>query len=368
MLEFLNKHNNPSEFEVCYTWDSRVEDGSREVIEDLKAKYSNFKVVEFNRQDSIDYYSACVEYYKRRNLFPSDFRASLENTLEVYKNGTFPSSSSFMWVSLGPLYNKAIGISSGDILVVAPVDMVHLFSVSDVIHYGRANTDKQGLLYKKPNAIWARITNVPLENIQSKVELVQKQQIGSYRWDHPNLFLSLFHTPCELKDIYLPNFAGNRITSLADPNIYSEMTAYCQDIINLRPTETQWLQTFHGFHIMSRKFYNKIGGFTEEYYYRALPDDKMTYHGRAYNSPETPAHISTGWTGHFAYEPERLEYPADHAQQYQTKESHSNIHMSRSSGFKGFSLHSAGYTDSYVHGTLLPQTFSITKPPVRLVT
>lgn len=371
MLEYLHQHNNPEDFEVCYTWDSRLEDGSREVLEELKTRYLNFKVTEFGKQDATNYFDSCLSYYDSRNIFPSSFRSNLRETLELYKGGEYPEvSNSFLWVSLGPLYNRAIQISSGDILVVAPVDMIHLFTVKDI--YSEVITNKEycktGRFYKKPNALFTRITNLPKEVIEFRMAQVQQGQVASYRWDHPDLFLSLFHTPSDLKDVYLPHFAGNRSTSLDDPNFPNEARSYCKDVINLRPTETQWLQQFHGFHIMSKKFYDKVGGFTEEYYYRALPDDKMTYHGRAFNSCEMPAHMSTGWVGHFAYEPDRLSYPPNHVETYRAKEPYADVFLSRQGSSKGYALHSRSYTDSYVHQTLLPQFFSTTKPPVRLVT
>jgi hypothetical protein len=295
LAEFLHKHNDPNSFELCITHDDRVNDGSSECFEELSSKYSNVKFAKNTHEDAVEWLTKLLDYYESNNLFTPILKGLRENLEKFANKEFFDTEKNFLWLSSGMLYNKAIAISSGDTILVGPSDFTYMLRLSDLEDFVN-NKKKDGLYYGKLHAIFARITNQKIDWLTTHVnEIHQGIECNSdFRWDSKEVFKDYLNYPSDLKDYYLPDFKKNEITSLASPDSIEKMYEYSEQAFANR--DIQLLPNFHGVHVMTKKTYDKIGGFTEAFYGRALADDKMTKDGMKYNfGGSLPPKFSFAW-------------------------------------------------------------------------
>ena len=79
----------------------------------------------------LDYLESVIHWYGQVGYFDQALIQHLKKNLELYKQGQLiDKTKEFLWMSSGRLYNKAVEMSSGDILVITPSDFLHLFSSS----------------------------------------------------------------------------------------------------------------------------------------------------------------------------------------------------------------------------------------------
>lgn len=295
-VEALNAHNDPSTFEICLCHDDRVQDGSREHFEQLQKRHPNLKIIRNTHEDTVDYLRKVMDYYESKGVFDPQFRANLRTNLEKFaRKELFDHKKSFLWLTSGLLYNKAVSIASGDVLVITPADFLYLYRLADLSNFVAANT-RNGHFYSKPNAIWARVSNQEKEWLENHVKKVHSG-IGAregYRWDNPEPFKDYLKCPPKLSDFYVPDFRNGELLSLSAPDWAKIYRFNTQSFID---GGVQVIPGFHGMHCMSKKTYDAIGGFTEEYPGRAFPDDKMTYLGRTYGGGHLPYEFSVAWLG-----------------------------------------------------------------------
>lgn len=307
-VESLHRHNSDTHFEVVITLDDRVEDGSREEFAKLQQRFSNVKVVMHYAHESTEYLSRLLDYYDENKLFPEELRRMFRERFDQYKAGTlYDPADKFLWLSSGPLYNKAIKASKGDLIIVTPGDFLYLFRLKDVVHFVEQH-QKDGVYYGKPNAVWARLTNYDVDWLKQHVQEVHdgKQHRPGYRWDSEEVAIDYLRYPPKLSDFYVPDFRNNKLYPVDEPDFCLKMHEFCRQHID--ENIIQHIRGFHGFHFMTRAAYEKIGGFTEEYFGRAWADDKMTYHGTHYingRGNRLPPHLSVLWTGQGEVIPER---------------------------------------------------------------
>lgn len=349
-VECLEYHNKGTDFEIVLTHDCRVEDGSTETFNELIKKYPNFKVVRHTKQDTIDYLSWLMVMYEIRQRFNGDFRNHLLSNLRKYAEGTLANETKeFLWLSSGILYNKAIMASKGDIIVVTPADFLYLFRLKDLENHINQNSVK-GLFYGGLRAIWARISNAPIDWIKLKTEQGSRRgntKTGPY--DAPDVFRDFMRYPSMPNDLHLADCRRNEAINLGNSNFIDRMMSYTLECFQ-NPTDQLTTPNFHGFHAMTRKSYEMLGGFTEEFYGRAYADDKMTRRGdlchRPFRiKPDLPTWASVAWIGQGEFCPSRLDYaPNITMEDLKRKDPYFDQHPSNM-GVKHIQLHQ-GYVDN----------------------
>jgi len=299
LIEACEYHNDPAEFEIVVTLDDRVEDGSLELLRDLQTRYDNLKVVVHTDEDTIEYMSAALDYYHRRQFFNEEIRVGMRDALERYKKGELLNKSkAFLWQSSGILYNKAVEASSGDVILVTPGDFLYLFGLGNLERFVRKHAIGD-IFYASPPAIWARVNNMDPEWLRRHINEVhndaQKARPG-FRWDSRETFRDYLRYPPQLSDFNLPDFRNNRMINFTDPDFLDKSRQFC--IESMTQGGVQCNPKFHGCHVMTRKTFEMIGGFTEEWIHRAFPDDKMTYLGsRIGGHTELPPQFAFAWLG-----------------------------------------------------------------------
>lgn len=298
LVEFLWKHNQDAHIEVCIALDNRVEDGSKEELDKLRKEYPTiFKYIEVTHEDTVDYLRKLIQYYRNTGKFKGlaasgDFVDQLETNLNAFeKKELFDHNSTFLWMSSGWLYNKAVSISTGDVVVVGPADFLPLYRAHDIKCLAK---DSPSNFYSKPHAVFARITNLPETWLREHLHEVHhgKYHRPGYRWDSEHVFLDYMQYPSKLEEYWLPDFKHNKLINCASPRFIPEAHEFSKAAHS--DPGIQSLKNFHGTHIMSRSCFDAIGGFTEEFYGRAFADDKMTTKGKQF-FVEAPDHISFAW-------------------------------------------------------------------------
>lgn len=303
LVRFLNTHNDPSSFEVSLVLDDRTDDGSPDVVKKLADQYPNFKYVTHTKADTEAYLDACVAHYERNNIFTKSLVDGIKDNIVKFKQGTlFDPTRTFLWISSGVLYNRAVGMSTGDVLYITPVDFLPLFPLNALRKFYAKETPASSVLphpeqiYIKPNAIFARVTNMDPIWLESEVKKIHgdpNKARPNYRWDSVEPLIDYFRYPSELGDFNLPDFQNNRLINLTDKQFYVKVKTFCE---NSMVHGVQVTPNFHGVHIMHRKLFRKIGGFSEEFYGRAFADDKMTHLGMSHGFQIcAPAEISFAW-------------------------------------------------------------------------
>ena len=304
----LHIQNPGVDFEICLVHDDRVNDGSVDYLSGVQRKYPNLRIIRSTHDDHVEYLEKLFQYYDRANIFSSSLRADLRRNVSKIKDKTLPGlDRQFVWLTTGVLYNKAVAMSRGDILIISAADFVYMFGLAEVERLVRTDS-RDGHFYGKPNAIFARITNQNPDWLKKHVQDVH-DGIGyreGYRWDSTSLFRDYMKCPPNLSELYIPDFRNNILIRLADPDSLSYLKKFSEESIDLGGVQV--LSGFHGFHIMTRKSYDAIGGFTEEFFGRAFAEDKMGVCGRRFPpGGALPEEFSVAWCGQY----EVLPYHGD---------------------------------------------------------
>jgi hypothetical protein len=263
-VETLNQHNQGVNFEICLVHDNRVDDGSAESFKDLQDEFGNLKVIENTWEDTLEWLNRLLDHYESLRIFPDEFRKTLKENLESLRNGTFldPLNDLF-WCSTGPLFNKAASIATGDILIFAPSDFIYSFNMQELEQYVISNRI-DGIFYGKMNGLRDPISN-------EAPKLLNEAVNGPYIPDG-NLTRRYINYPSSLKDIYLLDWNNKDIISLSDPTYPTKMIDICRSV---EKDSARYAKMHHGTHVITRKTFEIVGGFTEEFYGRAWAEDKM---------------------------------------------------------------------------------------------
>jgi hypothetical protein len=284
----LDAHNDPGvSYEICLCHDNRVDDGSSEYFEKLQEEFPKLKIIENTKEDTVNYLEKVIGYYENHDIFPEDFRDRLSDNLELYREDKlFNPKESFLWLSSGLLYNKAVSISSGDILVVTPADYIYLFGLSDLEHHVCRHR-KRGIFYGKFNGIMRQLCNRPL------TQTLEMFERNTTLPDAFNTWIDYY--PPTVNNMYMVDPITREAILLSDPNFLQKMNDLC---CRMEGKPGKFARVVHGLHVMTRLTYDIIGGFTEEFYGRAWQDDKMNSHGMRLfwdEGSELPARFSFAW-------------------------------------------------------------------------
>lgn len=358
---------NFEDFEIVLTHDDRVDDGSPEHFAELQEEFPRLKIVHHTQEQTVHYLRACIHHYRKRKAFRPQFLDALEENVDLFEQDKlFDPRRSFLWLSSGILYNKAVGASSGDNIIVTPGDFVYLFSVETLNTYMNRNK-KNGHFYAKPNAVWARVTNLPEEWLRQHVDDVHQGRIvkEGYRWDSNELFRDYCRQPMKLEDMWIPDFRNNVLINL-DQVDKGALRRYCNE--SMKHGGLQKIPGFHGFHAMTRQTFNEIGGFTEEWYGRAFPDDKMTFNGARFEPGHAlPDEFCVAWCGQAEVLPYHGPgYKKDWKEKIEFDDPWFHWHPVPGIARPTY-LHKGIMENSHI-AALVPQTFDRNAPPIRLVT
>lgn len=329
-VESICRHNQDTEFEIVLTHDNRVDDGGTEFFKELSEKHPQFRTVEHTNQDTINYLKWCLDVYNFRQRWTSDFREHLRRNLELYERDLFlDKTKSFLWISSGILYNKAIMAAKGDIFVVTPADFLLPFSLGKLEKHVNKTKHRDGRFYSKPGAVWARVSNAPVDFLKEKVSEIHGI-VSSGSELRPGILSEVgrdyLQYPSELSETYVADFNKGELISLDYEGFLGKM----KDFILNRRNNPRSLEhstcTFHGVHVMTRESWNYLGGFTEEWYGRAFADDKTTRRGHILHT-DTPVPLGLPdeytilWPGQGEYIQSLFPYyPKNHLEVLKSKD------------------------------------------------
>lgn len=306
-IDCLEKMNLGCDFEICLCNDDRVNDGSTQYFKQLQTKYSNLKIINNTNEDTIKYLEKLLTHYYATNFFPNQLIDILNKNLDLYKRNQLINANEFLWLSSGILYNKAVSISSGDTIIVSPADFIYMFSLNELEQYIKIHS-KNDLFYGKPGAYFGEISNEPkLELLQRMNAYYSKPQYQNKipRWRFSEVNRMANYYPSRADDLYIMDIKRQKLINFASSQCLSDLQVLLEDAFSIynctqsmdNQNEYQITPSFHGFHVMTRKTYNAIGGFTEEWFSRAWADDRMTSLGNRHFSCQLPSKFSIMWSG-----------------------------------------------------------------------
>jgi hypothetical protein len=272
-IKALYAHNPDCDFEVCLVCDNRVNDNALKYLKKLQKEYKTLKIISSTKEDSIDYLSELINYYTVKNIFPQQFIQHLRNNLGKYKEGKFCiEDRNFLWLSTGWLFNRAARQASGDILIFTPADFVYLFKLSDAERKIK-NNSKNGIAYMKPNG-WKRIiSNSPPNVINEFMKEVKFRSLDyNQAFNYSKILRNCCYWPGSLEKTSIVDHLNEKIIWLNDKKFFTKIS-------NCLYKDPRLVRCHHGSHFITRKAFNLIGGFTEEFYGRAFAEDKMTKMG-----------------------------------------------------------------------------------------
>ena len=296
LVRSLCLHNEGTDFEVVIGHDNRVEDGSGEAFAKLSREFPNVKVVTVTPDDTVRYLENVINYYETNSIFTAEIRNGLRNNFQKYRDrGFFNGKGPVLWLTPGRLYNKAVGAARGDVIIVTAGDFLYLFPLAELESYVRSNIH-DGHFYAKPNAVWARASNQDRTWLENHLR-------SNTSGDSVELFRDYTRQPHLLSDLYIPDFKRKELICFTDHQCLPRLS---RNAIESIEDGKQHLRAFHGFHVMTRKTFDAVGGFTEEFYGRALAEDKMTRLGGKYSSNlYMPPQFSVAWCGQYEIDPTR---------------------------------------------------------------
>jgi hypothetical protein len=243
-----------------------------------------------------------LNYYDRNNFFNAAIRQIFHTRLDQYKEGNLlKGPTQVLWQSSGILYNKAVEVASGDTIVVTPGDFLYLFKLNQLEEYVK-RYQRNGLFYASLPAVWARVTNLDLDWLVQHVDSVHTGNLearSGWRYDSEEIFRDYLRG-YEPEKLYVPNIKRNKLIQLADPDSFVHLEEFCNDA-EKESGVAQYIGGFHGFHVMTRKTFDTIGGFTEEWIHRAFEDDKMTMLGNRIAGQGLPSKFSVAWCGQYEW-------------------------------------------------------------------
>ena len=293
----IHQHNPDVDFEIVLVHDDRVNDGSAEHFAALAVEFPRLKLITHTHEDTVDYLTKLVSYYDTKNILTKDIREAFKlNIVKFSKHELFNHQKAFLWLTSGVLYHKAVMASKGDTLIITPADFIYLFRLKDLQTIVETKK-RDGHFYGKPNAIWARLSNDDPAWLKTYVNDLHNG-VGTregYRWDTKELFRDYLKNPQTPENLSLCDVYRNRVIPLSEFGDFKQVYEFNNN--SFRIGGVQAIPSFHGFHVMTRKTYDAIGGFTEEWYGRAFADDKMTRLGRQFGGGSLPYDISVAWCG-----------------------------------------------------------------------
>jgi hypothetical protein len=300
-IRLLEVHNQSSEFEICVAHDNRCEDGTGEMLKSLQEEYCNIKVRTVSNKETIEYLRNMVHNLDKVGIFEPGLRNHMRYRIEQYAAGELVDpTKEFLWMSSGRLYNMAVEMSSGNNLVITPGDFIYLFKLNQLDMFMDSHS-VDDILYGKPGAVWTKITNMDPDWLRQYVVDVCKGTIksGEYRYSSDDVYRDYLRLPSSPSNMYLPDFRRGTILNLENNDLFFLRAAdICKESFedNLVQRSTE----FHGFHFMTRKTFDIIGGFEEVYSGRAVADNKMTELGRNYeHGVKFPPQLSVAWERQF---------------------------------------------------------------------
>lgn len=281
-IQFLEEHNDPEVFEIILVNDKRF--GNRKLdkaYDMLQQLYDNITIIDHTMEDSIFWLEQLIDHYYNNEILPDDTLDYLSNKLGLYKKGQlFEVHKKFLWLSSSRLYNLAAKHATGDILLFSPADFLYMFSLSELNDY--VNTHSvDGMFYSKPHAAWCEVSDDETHTLKPRFSEGIKQFVRIY--EEPSLM--------QLRDTYFMDRKSNTPVSLDTPNIFDRFKELLSPGQDYCPVS----YGFHGFHVMTRKSYDTIGGFTEVAYGRAIGDNAMTHLGLSHMTHNLPNHMCIAW-------------------------------------------------------------------------
>ena len=119
--------STPSEIEIIVANDG-ADPATAEVLDRLGLEFPNLIHFSRTKDQRIKFLRNTVDFYRRNEIFTSEELQDMDNRILQYENGELES----IWFPPGKLYNKAVKMAHGDVLLLVPADYICFGDLSKI--------------------------------------------------------------------------------------------------------------------------------------------------------------------------------------------------------------------------------------------
>jgi len=123
----LDKASDPDNIEFSVVEDEAGSDLMAECFEKIRSMTKRLKVTQVTKEERIDYFGQCIMFYERESIYPPDRINELLDRLGQYAS----EDLSRIWFPPARNYDLSVKVSSGDVILNTPLDLIINFDVSE---------------------------------------------------------------------------------------------------------------------------------------------------------------------------------------------------------------------------------------------
>lgn len=272
-LQFLRQvqaTNDFDDFEFIIVHDDRVDDGSRNLLEQLSKDYSNIKIVaHVTKEETLARIYSIYESRKDK-LIPEIINRSFYY-IKKYEENEIDSSKTEFWISPVHFLDAAANQATGDFILITPCDRLIGFSLKELETWAKPLV-KDGHFYTRLPLLHLNVTNIPYEEAR-ELDIKYDAVSNIIRSHSHYTFLLTRKYPLfsENLDKYWVKYPlGDGFSSLGASNLFSEIkrTANHEKVDRLVPL----VHKHHGLHFMTKKTWEASGGYALDFLSKTIDE------------------------------------------------------------------------------------------------
>lgn len=222
--------SNPRDIELIICNDEGYPE-TELLLNSLSLEFPQILHFTVDKNERIEEFKDKIDFYKKENIFEQDIIDDMYKQIDRYKVGDINN----LWYSCGRVYNKAVRKATGDMMMILPSDYLIFFDATKIYELAR------GLKPFVGHFDWIDFSSVDFDIL-----------IDFSSPDHDIIKeFKTFNSHDNFRDLsrkWLDNYKNRGLTIIAGQ---------------------------HGSRIVDRETFEKVGGFDERWFLRAVADDEF---------------------------------------------------------------------------------------------
>lgn len=123
----LDHAKNPDEIEFSVVEDEAGSYLMTKSFNEIREMTPRLNVIQVTKEERVAYFEHCLDFYAAQRIFPARKIIEMRRRLHAYVTGEIPR----IWFPPTRNYNKAVEASTGDVIVITPLDLKVPFDLSE---------------------------------------------------------------------------------------------------------------------------------------------------------------------------------------------------------------------------------------------